>query len=55
MTLHDFYELNEYWRSHPPTHLLIAAYLPIGKSKPEPKGGLGELLAMMGANGEIRG
>jgi len=39
----DFYELCEYWNTHPPTHLMVAAYLRIGESKPEPKGDLGEL------------
>jgi len=51
MTLPDFYELCEYWRDHPPTHLMVAAYLGVGKTAAKPKGDLGELLGTMGIGG----
>jgi hypothetical protein len=31
MTLFDFEELTEYWIEHPPVHILVAAYLGVGK------------------------
>ena len=33
MTLFDFEELCGYWEKNPPTHLMVAAYLGIGKEK----------------------
>jgi len=33
MTLFDFEELTAYWAEHPPLHILVAAYLGIGKNK----------------------
>jgi hypothetical protein len=33
MTLFDVEELTRYWIDHPPLHLLIAAYLGIGKER----------------------
>ena len=31
MTLFDFEELMAYWAEHPPVHILVGAYLGIGK------------------------
>jgi hypothetical protein len=31
MTLFDFEELTAYWVEHPPVHILVGAYLGIGK------------------------
>lgn len=36
MTLFQIEELTSYWAQHPPAHLLIAAYLGIGKNKHAP-------------------
>jgi hypothetical protein len=33
MTLFQIEELTHYWAQHPPSHLLIAAYLGVGKNK----------------------
>ncbi len=33
MTLLDFEELTAYWAEHPPVHILVAAYLGLGKGK----------------------
>jgi hypothetical protein len=33
MTLFQIEELTSYWAQHPPLHLLIAAYLGVGKGK----------------------
>ncbi len=33
MTLFQIEELTSYWAHHPPLHLLIAAYLGVGKNK----------------------
>ena len=33
MTLLDFEELTTYWAEHPPVHILVAAYLGLGKAK----------------------
>jgi hypothetical protein len=35
MTLFQIEELTSYWAQHPPVHLLVAAYLGVGKSKSE--------------------
>ena len=35
MTLLDYAELCEYWAKHPPTHLMVAAYLGVGKESTE--------------------
>jgi len=60
MTLFDFEELTGYWAEHPPLHILISAYLGVGKDRhtmvqmppgsPEPKtsSGLEVLLAELG-------
>ncbi len=31
MTLFDFEELTAYWADHPPVHILVGAYLGVGK------------------------
>jgi hypothetical protein len=33
MTLFHIEELTSYWAQHPPVHLLVAAYLGVGKNK----------------------
>jgi hypothetical protein len=33
MTLFDFEELTEYWTEHPPLHILVGAYLGVGKHR----------------------
>lgn len=62
MTLLDVEELTRYWIDHPPLHLMVAAYLGIGKdrrrraaSERRPDGGtaspsaeIGRLLAELG-------
>ncbi len=48
MTLHHYRALQRYWARHPPTHLLLAAWLGVGpKPEPEPAD-LGDLLALFG-------
>jgi hypothetical protein len=60
MTLFDFEELAEYWTEHPPVHILVAAYLGLGKhqrrqtqrapvnSGPATRSNLEELLVELG-------
>ena len=36
MTLFDFEELTAYWVEHPPVHILVGAYLGVGKHQREP-------------------
>jgi hypothetical protein len=36
MTLRQVEELATYWAQHPPTHLLVAAYLGVGKDRHPP-------------------
>jgi hypothetical protein len=36
MTLFDFEELAAYWAEHPPVHILVGAYLGIGKDTRKP-------------------
>jgi hypothetical protein len=60
MTLFQLEELTSYWAQHPPTHLLIAAYLGVGKNKnarrppkamgrgPRPSSDSSSLLAQLG-------
>jgi hypothetical protein len=36
MTLFDFEELTAYWAEHPPLHILISAYLGVGKDRHRP-------------------
>jgi hypothetical protein len=33
MTLFDFEELTKYWAEHPPLHILVGAYLGVGKNR----------------------
>ena len=54
MTMAEFLELSAYWRDHPPTHLLMAAWLGV---KPQPRathGGDG-LLRLLGVDPEQGG
>ena len=60
MTLFQIEELTSYWAHHPPLHLLIAAYLGVGKNKtrgcrqtamgrgPRPSSDSSSLLAQLG-------
>jgi hypothetical protein len=36
MTLFDFEELMAYWVEHPPVHILVGAYLGVGKHQRKP-------------------
>lgn len=54
MTLPAVYELLDYWREHPPVHLLIGAYLGRRSASGTARSDLGELLAMAGENGALR-
>ena len=36
MTLFDFEELTKYWADHPPLHILVGAYLGVGKQQRRP-------------------
>ena len=36
MTLFDFEELTAYWVEHPPVHILVGAYLGVGKYQRTP-------------------
>jgi hypothetical protein len=36
MTLFDFEELTAYWVEHPPVHILVGAYLGVGKRQRKP-------------------
>lgn len=54
MTLFDVEELACYWIDNPPPHLMIAAYLGIGKKRPKRTSVLSETAAGMSASsGEI--
>jgi hypothetical protein len=60
MTLFHIEELTSYWAEHPPVHLLVAAYLGVGKNKdarlpptsmgrgPRPSSDSSSLLAQLG-------
>jgi hypothetical protein len=60
MTLFQIEELTSYWAKHPPVHLLVAAYLGVGKIKHvqppptsieqgrQPSSDTGSLLAQLG-------
>ena len=37
MTLPEAIELMDYWTDYPPTHLLVRAYMGIGKDDAKPK------------------
>ena len=36
MTLFDFEELTAYWVEHPPVHIMVGAYLGVGKRQRKP-------------------
>ncbi|HWK45130.1 MAG TPA: hypothetical protein VNT30_10430 [Stellaceae bacterium] len=46
MTLPRFAGLTRYWNRHPPTHVLVAAYLGIGRQHDQSGSGMAELLAL---------
>lgn len=49
MTLHEVEELFAYWAAHPPVHLMVAAYLGIGRNRRAPRdGGEAALVADLG-------
>jgi hypothetical protein len=56
MTLFDFEELTAYWVEHPPVHILVGAYLGVGKhqrkrapaAESNPGPGIQTLLAELG-------
>lgn len=56
LTLHRYYALCEYWRDHPPLHIMVAAYLGIkseSRKESETSGEMSkeqvaELFALMG-------
>ena len=50
MTLLDVEELMEYWADHPPTHILLAAFLGVGwgKQQPDQAAAPQEMLARLG-------
>ena len=58
MTLFQVEELASYWAQHPPLHLLLAAYLGVGKAMPtqpppahrvqRPSSDVGSILAQLG-------
>ncbi|HTZ79052.1 MAG TPA: hypothetical protein VMC10_14140 [Stellaceae bacterium] len=54
LTLSDYRRYQRYWAKHPPPHLLVAALLRQRVAKPS-RGDLGELLAMAGPGGALRG
>lgn len=54
MTLDRLGALTKYWNSHPPMHLMVAAYLgikPTRGGRGQDKGDLGELIGALGAMG----
>ncbi|HEV2303326.1 MAG TPA: hypothetical protein VGR91_17300 [Stellaceae bacterium] len=48
MTLHEVGELFTYWAAHPPVHLMVAAYLGIGRGKRAVEGAEASLFAELG-------
>lgn len=48
MTLWDLRDFQSYWAEHPPLHVMVAAYLGIGRSRPT-KTSPAELLAQFGS------
>jgi hypothetical protein len=58
LTLSDYRRYQRYWAAHPPLHLLVAGLLryraPGARAGASPSN-LGELLAMAGPSGVLRG
>jgi hypothetical protein len=52
MTLPRLYSLNKYWERHPPTHILLAAFMGV-KPKEKKELSLDELIAEFGAAGLV--
>ena len=54
MTLPRFYAVQRYWAAHPPTHLMVAAYLGIkpGTASGDPAGSFDDLVHWLGAAGQ---
>jgi hypothetical protein len=53
MTLPRYGAIRRIWARHPPTHLMVAAYLGIGgdrRTPAEPVGNMGDLIAYLGAD-----
>jgi hypothetical protein len=50
MTLFDFEELTKYWTDHPPLHILVGAYLGVGKHRRAMVSGLAKSLDAAGSN-----
>jgi len=46
MTLPRFAGLSRYWQRHPPTHVLVAAFLGIDCPRDLPGSGMADLLAL---------
>ena len=55
MTIPRVVALFEHFKTSPPLHVMVAAYLGVGRSGGKPKQDLGELLAMVGPGGKLRG
>ena len=55
LTLSDYRRYQRYWAKHPPLHLLVQALLRQRAQARPPRGNLGELLAMAGPGGALRG
>ncbi len=54
MTMDQFEALCDYWRDHPPLHLLAGAYFGIGKPSPRPAPA-NDLIRLLGADPEKGG
>jgi hypothetical protein len=50
MTLFDFEELTEYWAEHPPLHILVGAYLDVGKHRQPTASGSASWRGAAGSN-----
>jgi hypothetical protein len=53
MTLPRYGAIRRVWAAQPPTHLMVAAYLGIGKDRKKPAervGDMGDLIAYLGAD-----
>lgn len=54
MTLPRLYALNKYWEIHPPSHILVAAYMGY-KPQGQSKGSIDDLIAeFAGAGFEVK-
>ena len=55
LTLPRVYALMEYWRKHPPTHILVAAYLGVKSDSPADDDLLGDESDLGGLVGDLAG